>query len=348
MSHLKDYIAGKREIRQYNAESPFMEKYDSIAKEDGEKQKKINIIKDIARSFDTVFFYFIVFINYTICAYGIYKGHLYVGDMVFLTQLASGITEYISQISQYKIMMNSVKLDESLPAKQIKSDTIIADNLKEIQTIELNGVTVTYGDKCILDNISYTFEKNHSYMIIGKSGSGKSTFLQLLLKINEDYLGDIYFNDVNLKHVNKKDLYENIGYVPQDTFIFNKTVEENITFEKSRSINDLLEKLNIEHLETAILSQNGENISQGERKRIDIARNLWNTPDVLLSDEATASLDLKNKLDITKRLTENKNFILISVSHDYTDEMIQMYDHIIELNSGKLMEVDKNEIYKKA
>lgn len=268
--------------------------------------------------------------------------------MVFLTQLASGITEYISQISRYKIMMNSVKLDESLPTKQIKSDTIIADNLKKIQTIELNGVTVTYGDKCILDNVSYTFEENHSYMIIGKSGSGKSTFLQLLLKINEDYLGDIYLNDINLKHINKKNLYENIGYIPQDTFIFNKTVEENITFEKSRSINDLLEKLNIEHLEAAILSQNGENISQGERKRIDIARNLWNTPDVLLSDEATTSLDLKNKLDITKRLTENKNFILISVSHDYTDEMIQMYDHIMELNSGKLMEVDKNEIYKKA
>ena len=184
-------------------------------------------------------------------------------------------------------------------------------------------------------------------MILGKSGSGKSTFLQLLLKVNENYLGDIYFNETNLKYLNKTDIYDAIGYIPQETFIFNKSLKENITFEESEDITDLLREFHIEHLQDAFLLGNGENISQGERKRIDIARNIRKTPKVLLADEITASLDLANKLNVINMLTENKSYILISVSHDYTYEMLQMYDHIVELKDGKLFEVEKDELYKK-
>ena len=100
-----------------------------------------------------------------------------------------------------------------------------------------------------------------------------------------------------------------MGYIPQDTFIFNKPLEENITFEKSADVTDLLRKFHIEHLQNAFLLRNGENISQGERKRIDIARNIRKNPDVLLADEITASLDLSNKLNVINMLMEDKSYI---------------------------------------
>ena len=348
VSCIKDYVAGKREISQYSAGTFFMKKFHSAAEEDGERVKRVNAVKDISRSVDVVFFYLIACVNYSICAYGIYKGQLQVGDMVFLTQLSNDVTDYISNISRYKIMMNSVKLKDSFSsASKPESQGIKIKKVEKIKKIELKEVTAAYEEQRVLNNVSYIFEGNQSYMILGKSGSGKSTFLQLLLKVNENYLGDIYFNETNLKYLNKTDIYDAIGYIPQETFIFNKSLKENITFEESEDITDLLREFHIEHLQDAFLLGNGENISQGERKRIDIARNIRKTPKVLLADEITASLDLANKLNVINMLTENKSYILISVSHDYTYEMLQMYDHIVELKDGKLFEVEKDELYKK-
>ena len=208
----------------------------------------------------------------------------------------------------------------------------------------------SYGKLQILKNISVSFEKGKFYAIMGRSGSGKRTLVNILGLLDDFDDGDYYLNDINVKQLNDKTKSKirglNIGFVFQ-SFYLNKnlTAYENIilptyindkmddTERKSRALN-IMKKLEIidrrEHKPSSL--------SGGEQQRVAIARALINNPDIIIADEPTGSLDSSNELEVLKILKEisKQGKIVIVVSHN---PIIKNYaDILYKINDGKISE----------
>ena len=215
-----------------------------------------------------------------------------------------------------------ILLESEINHKNTKIDYDViekpVDRLK-IENIKIQDLVFSYeNEKNILENINLEIKKNDFVGIIGNSGSGKSTFINLLLGLLEPIKGSVMFNDQiniyeNLDFFNKR-----ISYVPQNISILEKSVAENIAFgekkddidiEKIKQIivktklSNLISKMD-DGLETIINSDN-LNISGGELQRIGLARALYFDADLLVLDEATNSLDVKTENEILEMIYEN-------------------------------------------
>ncbi len=214
-------------------------------------------------------------------------------------------------------------------------------SLEEIKSITFQDVCYCNENKIILKDINFTFQKGKKYLLIGKSGSGKTSLLNMMIGKYKPTNGTVLINGVASSKFNEKDIQSCIGIMQQDSHIFDGTIQDNITlFDKyeldttilyqsqlSNYIHSLQDGLNKETLE------NGSGISGGEKQRISIARFLASKKQLLLADEVTSALDKE-----TTRSIENSIFnccdTIIYCSHKYDEDLMKMFDSIIEMKDG--------------
>lgn len=220
-------------------------------------------------------------------------------------------------------------------------------SLDRIKSIVINNLSYSnIADINILDNISLNFEYNNLYLIKGKSGSGKTTLFNILSGLTEDYNGDIFINDTNIKSIGKKFLRKKIAYISQSNYIFTSSIKENIDLYSDISfdrVKDICEKLNIHDTIMSlhdkydtVINKDGNDLSGGERQRICIARALVREPDIYLLDEITSSIDDKNSTEIVKAIEEvSKTSIVIMTSHHELEFSIPIKE--IRLENKKLI-----------
>ncbi len=223
------------------------------------------------------------------------------------------------------------------------------------------NLTKKFNDRTILKDINYTFKNKGLYFVIGDSGCGKSTFLNMLSGIDLNYKGNIFFKNVNIKNANSiKELrIENFGYIFQSFNLFeNDTVYNNLSLlkdntiknkeENNKEIDMILYSLGIKELKSKLV----KNLSGGEKQRVCIARSLINHPEVIFADEPTGSLDSKNSENIFKILKElSKERLIICVSHD-SESALKYGDYILKIENKKIIEIkskkiNENEMIKK-
>ncbi len=220
--------------------------------------------------------------------------------------------------------------------------------------ISIKEINKVYGSKAkkieALKNINLNFEYGKFYLITGHSGSGKSTLLKLLGLIDRPTSGEIYFEDNNIDKMNNKDLAkirnEKIGYIFQDYYLDKYlTAQENVIIpmiinKKYRNRKEIINKSSI------LLEQVGlkdrirhfpKELSGGEQQRVAIARALANNSMIILADEPTGNLDLKNEEFVFKKLKEMSKAgkCVIMVSH--SKDAISYADIVIELKEGKVL-----------
>lgn len=218
------------------------------------------------------------------------------------------------------------------------------------QTLRIKNIHFAYRKGQALSDVSFDIKRGESIGIVGLSGAGKSTLFKLLLDLYEDYDGDIYFDDIPLKKIDRKKYIEHVSVVLQDTELFNLTLKENITIvsphKKSASV--LQECIKMAHLEDVvrnlsngietIVGEKGVKMSGGQRQRVGIARALYRQPDILLMDEATSHLDAYSEKQIQKAIADVKGkFTTIVIAHRLST--IQQMDKIIVLEKGKIKEM---------
>ena len=206
----------------------------------------------------------------------------------------------------------------------------------------------------VLNNISFSIPDRGLTAIVGDSGSGKSTILNLIAKYYEPKRGEIDIGGQSIRYVNAEDVLALISMVDQDTFLFNDTVRENIRYAKLSSTDEEIEnackKANcdafIRKMEKGYdthIGENGNLLSGGERQRLSIARAILKDSPILLLDEATSSLDIENefavKQAISNLLQENKTVVMIA----HTLSIIKNANQILVVTDGKVVESGTHE-----
>ena len=203
-------------------------------------------------------------------------------------------------------------------------------------------------DKEVLKNLNFKIEKNKIFGIRGASGSGKTTLINLILTLSSPTQGEIKLDDKSLEK-NNVGWLKNIGYVSQNTYLIDTTIEKNIAFglvdeeiDQKKLINAIhLSQLSdfVNNLKEGIktrVGERGQMVSGGQVQRIGIARALYNNPSILILDEPTSALDIDTENIFMNTIYKLKNKTIIIVSH--RESVLNKCDIVLNLNDGKISE----------
>ncbi len=216
----------------------------------------------------------------------------------------------------------------------------------EVKQLSFMKVSLNYGDKVALNEVSAGVERGESIALVGDSGAGKSSFVNLLVRFYDPSSGEILINGRNTKSFTMESLHQKIAYVTQRIYIFNDTIAQNVAYGQEfdeKRVTEALEKAYalefIESLENGIntmLTENGNNLSGGQRQRIALARAIYKKPDILILDEATSALDNKSEALIQKALEALKSEMMtITVAHRLST--IENSDAILVFKEGQII-----------
>ena len=230
-----------------------------------------------------------------------------------------------------------------------ESDTGIIDTFNN-GNIEFKNLSFSFNGKDnVLENINLTINKGEKLMVIGKSGTGKSTLFKLLMGYYETPINSIRINDINLNDYKRKILDKNILYISQQETLFNDTLYNNLVFGNNNleSLNNVVSTCSIEGIMDSnlkyntLIEENGSNLSGGERQRVVLARTLLKNFSILIIDEGLSEVDIDTERKILKemfRKYNDKTIIIISHRLDNMD----LFDSILRFNNNEVLKECRN------
>lgn len=212
--------------------------------------------------------------------------------------------------------------------------------------IMLSSVTFSYGQERIIDNLSAIIQKGQRIAIIGKTGAGKTTISNLILNFYKPDAGTIYMDGIDINDFNTLEYRKLFGVILQDPFLFDGTILDNVRFADSSIPEDaVLQKISELGLESIIgplglyaeVGERGTNLSEGQRQAVSILRAAVNNPQIIIMDEATSQLDMKNEgiiQDAIFKFMEGKTIIIIA----HHLETIINSDYVYYIDNGRILE----------
>ncbi len=294
-------------------------------------------------------------------------GHINMGAFFsFLTALFMLYTPLKRIVNIYNKMQDAIAASERTFFLMDKVSQIKDGQNKlneEINLIKFNDVRLSYGDKEVLKGINLEANKSEFIALVGSSGGGKSSLMNLLMRFYDVNGGEILINGTNLKDIKIHSLRQNIGLVTQRVYIFNDTIAKNVAygreFDEEAVVNALKMANAYEFVSklddgiNTILNEFGTNLSGGQRQRIAIARALYQNPQILIFDEATSALDNESEKEITKAINNLRSKkIIFVIAHRLST--VESADKIAVLSDGKIIDTGsdeelskRNEIYAK-
>ncbi len=258
------------------------------------------------------------------------------GPVIALSNLSNNLLQTLA---------SGERVLDLLEEKPAISEVTEGINLDQVDQIDVQNIDFAYQEENILSGFNLQAKKGEIIGIHGRSGVGKSTLLKLIMRFFDPQSGDVLLNGHSIKEINTSSLRDQIVYITQSTYIFNETIYENIAMAKrSASEDEIIEAAQKAGIHDFIMSlpngyqtkvsELGQNLSDGEKQRIGIARAfLYNAP-VILLDEPTSNLDSLNEALVLKALMEvKKEKVMILVSHRAST--MGICDHVIEMDTGR-------------
>lgn len=263
----------------------------------------------------------------------------YIALLIFPVLIIGVMSNVIAQASaSYERISEVLEAEENEPKGIIKKE-LVGD-------IALKDVTLTYGEKPILKNVSFKVGAQSRTAIIGPTAAGKTQLLYLLIGLIEPNSGKVEYDGHIINDYDKETLYQQIGLVFQDSIIFNMTLRENIAFSDTVKDVDLAKAIETAEMKdfisalpdglNTVVSERGSSLSGGQKQRVMLARALALNPKVLLLDDFTARVDNRTEQKILNNIIKNyPGITLISVTQKISS--VEKYDQIILLMEGEII-----------
>lgn len=288
------------------------------------------------------------------------KGKLTIGDISCFLSYANQYTKPFNEISgvvtELQTAFASAKrvfnlLDE-LPETPEDKDAISL--VKADGYLEINNVNFSYSEnKKLIENLNLKVKPGNRIAIVGPTGCGKTTIINLLMRFYDVTSGEIKVDNTNITHLTREGLRRNFGMVLQDTWLYSGTVKENIAYGKVDATDEeIIEAAKAAHAHNFIMrlpngydtliNDDGSNISQGQKQLLCIARVMLTKPPMLILDEATSSIDTRTEIYIQKafdKMMEGRTSFIVA----HRLSTIKEADLILVMNAGKIIEQGKHE-----
>lgn len=272
----------------------------------------------------TILSLFIQVINVAITIILILQNKLIISSFFPICTFSAYFCNKINEIVEsYMEMNNSKKIYEKY-SKEIIYEEHFDKKIENISLIEFKDISIN----SVLKDFNFSINKGDKCLIVGESGSGKSTIINLLLKNIEDYMGDILINSINLKTIDKKSIYNQIEYINSDNFIFYTNYYNNISVYDENYDKNLIDKIMKKlDINTIPLNVEENNLSLGQKQRLNLAKIFYNNKDIIILDEATSNLDSENRKNIENLLLESDKTIIL-ITHHYDLEYTKKFNKV--------------------
>lgn len=279
----------------------------------------------------------------------IHYNRLTVGQLLGIAQASNMVILPIVNYANLRNMIQSSKpvlqklLDNSMCYEE--NEPIIFD--EQIHDIKIKHLSYSYGVRLILDLSNLVIDQGKKYLVIGKSGDGKSTFLDILTK--QKKADGIYVNDKDLKDVQFSTYADKFSYVNQNNDLLPFSFKQNITLGRKMSkysLKDLVTIFNLESIfdkERDNLDFEHLNLSGGEKQRICLARAMYRNKKWLFLDEAFSAIDKTNSDRIHQFILSNPDLTVLSIEHKVTKETVSLYDKVLLFENKKIVSMDVEE-----
>ncbi len=351
---VQETMSGIRVLKAFNREDYFEKEFQKES--DDYKKKQLGLVKA-----DALFMPVIALLVGLSTILTVYIG----STKVMAGELSYGvIVQFVFYVNQLTWPFASVgwvtSLVQKAEASQARINEFLLSKPEVYNTeqnkhsvegnIEFNNVRFTYPDTGVeaIKGLSFKVKKGERLAIVGRTGSGKSTIAQLILRLFDTTAGEILIDGKKIQHQNLEALRESIGYVPQEVFLFSESIQNNIAF----GVNTLTEEQRNQAAKDAdvydniidfpkqfetILGERGINLSGGQKQRVSIARAIAKDPNILIFDDCLSAVDTETEehiLQALDRIMQNKTSIIIS----HRISSIKNADKIIVLDNGQVAE----------
>lgn len=294
------------------------------------------------------------------CVNKVFYGEMTFGTMIsiqfiigFMSTPINSIITFIGQYINFKMLINYVQGDHKLFNDNLISETAIdIDNIEKIHFINCSLIYQNSSYPALFD-INFKIFKGKKYAFVGKSGSGKSSFLKLILGLYAPSEGRMEINNISISEINPKAYREYFSVMLQESLLVEGTFIDNITYKADMTdfewLNEVVKLANLDDILTQYgkgifsdIQNNSQGLSDGQKQRILIARALYRYREFLVLDEPTSSLDPYNKYVIFDNIVKKyEGKTMLVATHDMN--LIKNFDVIVVLNSGKIVEVGNHE-----
>ncbi|ECK6928243.1 ABC transporter ATP-binding protein [Campylobacter coli] len=226
-------------------------------------------------------------------------------------------------------------------------------NLESIARIEFKQVDFAYENpyKSVLKDINFEFNKGEILALVGTSGGGKSSIINLLMRFYDKQKGEILLNDLDISEFSIESLHDRIGLVTQNIYLFNDSFAENVAYSEEPNKEKIIKALKLANAYEFVqemggiyaeIKEHGKNLSGGQKQRIAIARALYKNPDLLIFDEATSALDNESEKAIIETIENlKKDRLVLMIAHRLST--IENADKIAVIDQGKMIAIGSNE-----
>lgn len=359
-ANVTESFSGYNEIILFGKQEESVKKFEKInlnIRETAYKAQFLSYLMSPLLSLLTYLAIGVVSVIGTIYAIG---GIITVGQLQAFVRFIWQVNEPLTQVSQLSSQIQSAlsAMDRIHEFIEYEEETDV--EVKEMVfdgNVEFKDIRFGYGKKEVLHGVSLEAKKGETVAIVGPTGSGKTTIVNLLMRFYDPNSGSIIIDGVNSTDINRRTLRDNIGMVLQDTWLFTGSIRENIRFSKPDATDEEIEQAckyaNVDEFISTlpkgydtVIDEEADNISQGEKQLLTIARAILKDPKVLILDEATSSIDTKtekNIQDAMDYLMEGRTSFIIA----HRLSTIKNADKILVLKDGNIIECgNHNELMK--
>ncbi len=350
----QEFFSGINVVKSYSIEKAVITNFEALA--DVSKEKNIELHKIQALFFPLMILLIGIsniivlyvggqqYINGEVQIGVIAEFFLYVNILTWPVAIVGWVTSIVQQAETSQQRINEFLEQVPEIKNTAKANTVVNGK------VTFKNVTLTYDDTNItaLNNISFTVEQGETIAVLGKTGSGKSTIVNLISRLYDTSKGEVLIDDVNILDSNLYDIRNQIGFVPQDPFLFSDTIENNIKFGKEDASKEEIIAAarnavihdNIVEFKNGyetILGERGVTLSGGQKQRTSIARAIIKNPKILIFDDCLSAVDTETEekiLSNLERVSKNKTTFIIS----HRVSSAKNADKIIVLDQGEIVQ----------